>query len=103
MNALFAKREGEDHRMIFGNHIYNCVKWEDGGVYLFAADEYTAGCLKCSVHQLCGRISAMSSKRLCFEIYDSEGTHPGECLYTYQTSCMPWIAAILYPGKNLLV
>lgn len=89
--------------MMFGSHIYNCIKWEDGGIYLFAADEYTAKSMQCSVHQLCGRITAMSSKKIAFEIYDQEGVHTDQCLYTYQTSCMPWLAAILYPGKNLLV
>ena len=102
-NVVFTKRHGEDHKMHYDGCIYNCVKCTDGGIYLFAADEYTAKSLKCSVHQLCGRITAMSSKKVAFEIYDQEGAHTDQCLYTYQTSCMPWLAAILYPGKNLLV
>jgi len=101
-NVVFTKRHGEDHKMHYDGCIYNCVKCTDGGIYLFAADEYTARSLSCSVDQVCGRISAFGRTKVGFEIY-GESLRVGEGLYSYQTSCMPWIAAILYPGKNLLV
>ena len=101
MNAVLTRRDGEEPKMTHGNYIYYCVKWKDGGVYLFAADEYTAKGFQCSVHQMCGRITAMSDRMIEFEVYETEGKRVWECLYTYQTSCMPWIAAILYPHRNV--
>ena len=100
MNAIFTKRDGEHVCLHFGNERFWVLKWKDGGTYLYVGDHYTAKSFSCCENMVCGRLVAISEKMVEIEL---TGKRRAKVLYSYQTSCLPWLASILFPGKNLLV
>lgn len=100
MNAVFTKRDNEDVQLHYENLIFFCRKI-NRSIYLIPADHYTGTMLDCEPGTVRGMISEFGVKKIRFEFRDDDGGYEAECLFTYQTSCMPWLADILYPGKSM--
>lgn len=102
-NAVFTKRGVKPVCMHFDDKIFECRK-EKGAILLYVADEETALLLGCKVGDLRGCIEKFSDqpKLVYFSFRDADTGYAGQCLFTFQTSSMPFIAAALYPHKNML-
>ena len=98
MNAVFTKRDHEEVQLHYENLIFFCRKL-DTGIYLYPADHYTGTALDCEPGIVRGKITEMSAKSIKFDFCDDGTSYGAACLFTYQTSCMPWLADILYPGR----
>ena len=104
-NTVFTMREGCPVLLHYEDLVFACVKQETD-TYLHAADEHTAKTLDCRVNNMCGHINHIFAKKgcqeICFEFCDANIGYASCCLFTYQTSCLPWIMAFLHPGKTML-
>jgi len=104
-NVVFSKREGCKIIMHFEKFCFTCEK-KNGGVFLYAGDEDTAKSLGCTNGTLCGNITYISSsngvQQMRFVFSEQSITYESTCLFTYQTSCLPWLMSILHPGKTML-
>jgi hypothetical protein len=101
MNCVFTKRDGEEVLFTYENLKFFCEK-NVNGVFLKPADEYSATQLDCEPGVIRGSISSIGLKTMQFEFCDNSTGYEAECLYTYQTSCMPWLVGMLYPGKSMM-
>jgi len=101
MNIVLTKRDDEEVKLHYGNHSFFCQK-AGKHIYLKAADQNTAIQLDCEVGNYTGCIREVGVKTIKIEFRDKSTVYAATCIFTYQTSCMPWIAAILYPNKNML-
>jgi hypothetical protein len=102
MNAVFTMKDTDRIvKLFYENLVFNCVKHTQG-IFLFASDEYTAKYLDCEVHQVCGEIRSVKPTEIEFDFYDKAEGYEAKCLYTYQTSVMPWLNAIMFPERNML-
>lgn len=105
-NGVFTKREGCPVIFHYEDLRFACIKDGFGAepVSMQAADAYTANVLHCAVNQLCGVIACMSVKngnqRIMCDFRDANIVV--KCLFTYQTSCLPWLNGLLHPGKSML-
>lgn len=101
MNVVFTKRDGEPVVLHYENLQFFCEKIGTS-VYLKPADHYSGMELDCEPGVIRGCIRALSVKNIELEFRDDSTGYEAVCLYTYQTSCMPWLAAILYPGRAMI-
>ena len=105
MNAVFTKRDGCQVLMYFENLIFVCVN-SSGRGYLYAADEMTAKLLGCKINELRGAINSFSAKdglqKIQFDFCVEGIAYKQSALFTYQTSCLPFLMSFLHPGKNML-
>jgi len=103
MNVVFTKRDNESVILHYENLQFECYKKYDwnghgdwswnGDIHLYAHDQQTAEHLNCRVGDKRGYISGLSYQQI--EFYFSSGEmHRQNCLFCYQTSCMPWLADI---------
>ena len=102
-NAAFTKRVGCGVVMHFEGLRLACIK-KNGVISLYAADEHTAARLGCGERALCGNITHLTSSKgvhhMRFEF--GQQRYECKCLFTYQTSCLPWLMDVLHPGKTML-
>tara|TARA_B110000858_G_scaffold194975_1_gene250418 strand:+ start:594 stop:1223 length:630 start_codon:yes stop_codon:yes gene_type:complete len=104
-NVAFTKREGCDIFMHFENLRFACMNCinKNGTIALYAGDEQTAASLGCAERALCGNITHLTKnngeQQLRFEF--GQG-YKHTCLFTYETSCLPWLMNVLHPGKTML-
>ena len=101
MNAVFTKRDNKEVQLHYENLIFFCRK-DGGNIYLLSADEYTATQLDCEEGVIVGHIRSLGVKNIEFEFTDKSTGYEAMCLYCYQTSCMPWLTDILYPGRSII-
>lgn len=105
MNAVFTKRDGCQVLMYFENLIFICVNCSGRG-YLYAADEMTANLLGCKINELRGAINSFSAKdglqKIQFDFCVEGIAYEQSAIFTYQTSCLPFLMSFLHPGKNML-
>ena len=107
-NGVFTKREGCCVILHYDDLRFACIKDGFGAepVSLQAADKYTANMLDCDVNQMCGVLACMSvekgvQKIMC-DFRDANIGYEMKCVFTYQTSCLPWLMGLLHPGKSML-
>lgn len=101
MNAVFTKRDGELMVLHYENLQFFCEKIGTN-VYLKPADHYTGTHLDCEPGVIRGCIRSIGVKKIELQFCDDSTGYEAVCLYTYQTSCMPWLVAILYPGRAMI-
>jgi len=85
MNAVFTKKTDEEVQMHYGDHVFLCIK-TNGQVFLVEKGK------------IGGQIIGMDARMVMIETY-GETPFVGHCLFTYQTSCLPWLVGLMY-GKN---
>ena len=101
MNAVFTKRDGQEVVLHYENLQFFCQK-KGTEIYLKPADHYTGTQLDCEPCVARGCIRSLGVKNIEMEFRDNSTGYEAICSYTYQTSCMPWLAAILYPGRSMI-
>jgi len=101
MNAVFTKRENQQVLLHYENLQFFCEK-NGTAVYLKPADHYTGLQLDCEPGSVCGWIRWIGEKKIVFEFRDEAMGYEAACLYTYQTSCLPWLMDMLFPKKALI-
>lgn len=85
MNAVFTKKGVGEVQMHYGDHVFLCTKTH-GQVFLVEKGK------------IGGQIIGMDARMVMIETY-GETPFVGHCLFTYQTSCLPWLVGLMY-GKN---
>ena len=111
MNVVFTKRDNESVILHYENLQFECYKkydWNGHGdwswnrdIHLFAHDQQTAEHLNCRVGDKTGHISGLSYQQIEFFFSSGDSAHRQNCLFCYQTSCMPWLADILKVIYNI--
>ena len=101
--VAFTKRAGCNILMHFESLCFACIK-KDGVISLLAGDKQTAARLGCAELAFCGNITNVTStkgvQQLRFEF--GQQRYDCACLFTYQTSCLPFFMGIFHPGAAML-
>ena len=83
----------------YDNVAFYCLK-EGSDILLYVADDHTAGLLCMKTGALCGRVDSIKSKQIEFSFSGASGSPRGcevTCSFTYQTSCLPFLAGAIFP------
>lgn len=100
-NGVFTKRDNEEVVLHYENLAFFCRKIGTN-VYLIPADHYSGTLLDCEPGVIRGWIRSLGAKNIEFEFRDDSTGYEAVCTYTYQTSCMPWLTGVLYPGRAMI-
>jgi len=101
MNIVFTKRDGQPVLLHYENLQFFCEK-ERATVSLKIADHYTGSELGFEPGTVCGYVRMISSEKIQLQFRDSEKIYEASGLFTYQTSCLPWLMALIHPGKSMI-